>query len=68
MPEISEHINDYSFIYLGYAAHISFSLFFSFPDAPCVVGDLCFLQIPLVRDTYGAFDCAERLYLFPQYD
>jgi hypothetical protein len=40
-----------------------YPLCLAFPDAPCVVGDLCFLQL---CSTYGAFDCAERLFLFPK--
>ena len=51
--EISEHVNDYFLIHLGFAAHTSFPLCLTFQDAPCVVGDLCFLQI---CRTYGAFD------------
>jgi hypothetical protein len=38
MPEISEHVNDYFLIHLGFAAHTTFPLCLTFPDAPCVGG------------------------------
>jgi hypothetical protein len=62
---MSKSRNDHSifFIRLGYAAHTTFPLCLTFHDAPCVVGDFCFLQI---YRTYGAFDAAKRKFMIPK--